>query len=375
MSDIVVRDVARAAEHRAFWRLPYRLYAGDPCWVPPLRSEEARRWTPQHNAALRTRRVARFLAEREGRVVGRITVSTDDVFAARWAPGTGFFGSFECEDDEPAARALLDAAARAGRAFGLARLLGPVNLTTNDEVGILVDGFGARPMLLSPYNPPWYERLLRAAGCAGAHDYHAYGWTAALAHAPAVERLVGRLAKGAAGVTLRTSARARWDEDSRLLFELYNASFAPLWGFTPMTWDEYREKAEAFRRFYRPELVVFAEDRGTAVGFALALPDVNEVLATVGGRLFPLGLVRLLRGIPRLRTARVILLGVLPAYAGRGVGALLAWRLAESGRALGITSGELSLVQGTNERMQRVVAAMGATRIRTYRLFARDVGA
>jgi GNAT superfamily N-acetyltransferase len=375
MSGMVIRDVTGASDHRAFWRLPYRLYGRDPLWVPPLRLEEARRWSPGHNAELRTRRVARFLAERDGRVMGRIAASTDDGFAARWAPGTGFFGFFECEDDETAARALLDAAARAGRGFGLARLVGPVNLTTNDEVGLLAEGFGARPTLLSPYNPPWYERLLRAAGCAPERDYHAYAWTPALAPAPAVERLARRLAKGAAGVTLRTSTRARWEEDSRLLYELYNASFAPLWGFTPMTWDEYREKAEGFKPFYRPELVIFAEDGGRGVGFALALPDVNEILATVGGRLFPFGLMRLLRGIPRLRTARVILLGVLPAYTARGVGALLAWRLAESGRALGFTSGELSLVQGTNAPMRHVIQAMGSAPVRTYRLFSRDIGA
>jgi GNAT superfamily N-acetyltransferase len=373
MGDIVVREVSRPADHRAFWRLPYRLYAGDPLWVPPLRMEEARRWSPRHSAALRTRHVTRFLAERDGRVVGRITAGTDDRFASRWAPATGFFGFFESEDDEPAALALLEAAAGAARGFGLRRLLGPVNLTTNDEVGILAEGFDARPTLLSPYNPPWYERLLRAAGCVPERDYHAYGWNPALPHSPAIGRLVRRLAAGEAGVTVRTSEKGRWNEDSRTLFELYNAAFDGLWGFTPMSWEEFREKAESFKPFYRPELVIVAEDRGRPVGFALGLPDVNEILATIGGRLFPLGLVRLLHGIPRLRTVRVILLGVLPSYAGRGVAALLAWRLAQSGRTLGITWAELSLVQDTNEPMNHVIAAMGGRRCKTFRLFARDV--
>jgi GNAT superfamily N-acetyltransferase len=181
------------------------------------------------------------------------------------------------------------------------------------------------------------------------------------------------LAAGEAGVTVRTSEKGRWNEDSRTLFELYNAAFDGLWGFTPMSWEEFREKAESFKPFYRPELVIVAEDRGRPVGFALGLPDVNEILATIGGRLFPLGLVRLLHGIPRLRTVRVILLGVLPSYAGRGVAALLAWRLAQSGRTLGITWAELSLVQDTNEPMNHVIAAMGGRRCKTFRLFARDV--
>lgn len=375
MSEIVVREVTRPADHRAFWRLPYRLYATDPLWVPPLRMEEARRWSPEHNAALRTRRVARFLAERAGRVVGRIATVQDDLFARRWAPGTGFFGFFECEDDAVAARALVGAAARAAAGFGLERLLGPVNLTTNDEVGILADGFDTRPTLLSPHNPPWYDALLRGAGCAPERDYHAYSWNPAMPHSPAVERLVRRLAAGAAGVTIRTSTKARWDEDSRTLFELYNASFDGLWGFTPMSLDEFGEKAAGFKPFYRPELVIFAEDQGRPVGFALGLPDVNEVLARIDGRLFPFGLLRLLRGIPRIRTVRVVLLGVLPAYAGRGVAGLLAWQMAASGRRLGVTWAELSLVQGSNERVNHVIASMGGTRTKTYRLFTRDVRA
>jgi GNAT superfamily N-acetyltransferase len=367
--ELRIVPVADGESQRQFCDLPYRLYQSDPCWVPPLRAEERRRWSPRHNASLRRRWCRRFLARRDGRVVGRIAVTIDEEFARRWAPGAGFFGFFESQDGE-ASRGLFDAAEETLRREGRRRILGPINLTTHDEVGLLVEGHDSSPMLLSPYNPPSYERFVLAAGLTPLCDYHAYDWSPDRPHAPSVDRLLRRIS-GASGLILRSAQH--WDEDTRRLFELYNASFAETWGFVPLTWEEFAERAAAFRPFYRPELAMFAERHGQAIGFALALPDVNAVLAQVGGRLWPFGWPRLLLGLRRLRTARFLLLGVRPEATGAGVAPLLAHAVAEAARRLGIRRAELSLVHGDNRRVQHVIEAFGGKRCKTYRLYEKSL--
>jgi GNAT superfamily N-acetyltransferase len=374
---LAIAAVQSRTDARAFRALPYQLYRGDSRWVAPLRGDERRRWLPRHNPSLRERWVQRFLAVRNGRPVGRIAAIVDLAFAARWDPGAGFFGFFECADDSEACEALLTAAGKALRAQGVSRLLGPVNLTTNDEVGLLIEGFHSPPTILSPYNPPFYDTLLRAAGLAPCMAYHAYAWSPASVCTPVVERVM-RLARGrraAASIRVRTSLPRRWHADLRTLLELYNESFGDLWGFVPLTWDELQERAERFRPFYRPELALFAECDGQPVGFALALPDVNEALAGLDGRLWPFGWLRLLWRVPRLRAARFLLLGVRPPFRGQGVAVLLAAAAADAGRRLGIARGELSLVQAGNRRVRAVVEAFGGVLTKTYCLYEKAIAA
>ena len=369
---LAIAAVESKTDERAFNALPYHLYRGDCCWVAPLRGDERHRWSPRHNASLRGRWVRRFLAFRNGQGIGRIAAIVDPVFAERWEPGAGFFGFFECARDADACRALIGAAEGALRGRGVTRILGPVNLTTNDEVGCLLEGFDSKPMILSPYNPPYYNALLRAMGFTPRVEYHAYAWSPASTPAPVVERAV-RLARSH-GVHVRSANPRRWAAELRTLHALYNESFADLWGFVPLTWDELEQRAERFRPFYRPELALFAECDGHPVGFALTLPDVNEALAGLDGRLWPLGWLRLLRRVPRIRSARFLLLGVLPSVRGRGVAVLLAAASAAAARRLGIARAELSLVQTGNQRIRAVIAAFGGVLSKTYCLYEKPVG-
>jgi GNAT superfamily N-acetyltransferase len=372
-ADLRVWPVADDESHRQFCDLPYQLYRSDPCWVPPLRQDERRRWSPEHNASLRRRWCRRFIARRGAAVVGRVAAFIDEEFSRRWSPGDGFFGFFECGDDAEASRALLAAAEGALRDEGCGGLLGPVNLTTHDEVGLLVAGHDSPPMLLSPYNPPRYERYVLDAGFAPLCDYLAYDWSAGRPHAPSVDRLLRRLSATGSGLVLRPSRPSRWDEEMRVLFDLYNATFADNWGFVPIARDEFMERAATFRSFYRPELVLFAELRGRPVGFAVVLPDVNEALARAGGRLWPFGWLRLLLGLRRIRAARFLLLGVLPEAAGAGIAPLLAHHAAEAARRLGILRAELSLVYGDNRRVRHVIEAFGGQVVKTYRLYEKEI--
>lgn len=373
-SALGVAAVERRPDARAFIELPYRLYRSDPYWVPPLRVTERRRWSAKHNPTLTSRAWARWVVRRGARVVGRIAASYDPQFAERWAPGTGFFGFFECEDDPAAAAALFDAAHSWLRARGLLVVMGPVNLSTHDEVGLLVDGFDSPPTVLSPYNPPRYERYVSDAGYRKACDYYAYRWTPDASVSPSVERLVhaARRRAGAMGrVRVRPADPHRFDEEARTLFDLYNAAFADVWGFVPIAWGDFAARAAEFKPFYRPELALIAEVDGRAAGFGLVLPDVNVALRLVRGRLLPFGWMRLAYALPRLRTGRFILAGVLPEFASVGLGPLIAHEMHEAGRRCGMRETELSLVQEHNTRIRRVIEAFGSPRTRTFRLFER----
>ncbi len=313
----------------------------------------------------------RFLARRAGRVVGRIAAVVDPAFVRTW-DAAGFFGFFEAENDPEVAGALLAAAEGFVRDQGLRRIVGPVNLTTHDEVGFLVEGFGSPPTILSPYNPAYYPELALGAGYAPGREYHAYRATPGEAPSPAVLRLARRGLEGA-GVRLRPLDPRRFDAEVRALWPLYNESFAGTWGFVPIAWEEFRQRAEEFRAFYRPELVVIAEAEGQAVGFGLVLPDVNAALRPLRGRLLPFGWLRLLRTVPRLDLARFILVGVHPAFVGRGIAPLMALHLSGTTAAAGMRAVELSLVQQGNARVRHVIDAFAVPRVKTYRLFEKDL--
>jgi GNAT superfamily N-acetyltransferase len=358
--------------HRAFLDYPYRLYQGDRNWVAPLRQTERRRFDPRHNPSLAGRWLQRFVAWRDGRPVGRIAAIDDPRFAERWAPATGLFGFFESSDVEVTGR-LLHAVEQALRARALRSCLGPVNLTTNDEVGLLVDGFESAPMLLTPHHPRRYQDELVANGYQARRDYHSYRWTPEARLAPSVERLTKwRLPPE---LRLRAFDEGAWDCDVRRLHAAYNECFDDLWGFVPMSWAEFESRARDFRVFYRPELVLLAERGPETVGFAVALPDANEALRGLNGRLLPWGWLRLWRRMGRLRTARALLVGVHPTYRGRGLAVRLAHEMHVRGRRLGLRQGELSLVQDENASMRRVVEAFGGAPIKTFRLYGKDLGA
>jgi GNAT superfamily N-acetyltransferase len=374
--DVAVVRVEGWLAARRFVDVPYRLLAGDPCWVAPLRFMERRRWSPRHNPALAARSAVRFIALRDGRPVGRIAAVVDPSFH-RWVPASGFFGFFESVRDDAVAGALLHAAESELAGRGVRHVLGPVNLSTHDEVGFLVDGFDRPPALLDPYNPPWYPALVERHGYLPIREYHAYLWRPDVAPAPAVARLLDRLAsQGAArGIRIRRFRADRWDDELAIFHELYNGCFGDLWGFVPISPGELAARAAEFRHFYRPELILVAEAGDRPVGFVLTLPDANLALARARGRLLPFGWLRVARALRTVTATRLLLLGVVPEFRGRGVAALLAGAVHEAGRRVGVTTGELSLVQGGNEPMRHVIEAFSAPRIKTFRLYGRPLAA
>lgn len=369
-SPLSVRPVTTRAEESLFIRLPFRIYRHDPHWSPPLLAEEKKAWKGSRNATLAERPFMRFLAFRGKTAVGRIAANIDPFFMQR-ERGAGFFGSFECEKDPAAAGCLLREAERFLWSRGAVRSVGPVNLSLHNETGCLTEGFEERQRVLSPHNPSYYCGLFEAAGYTGFRKYLAFLWTRDAVPSAILERAYAHAHARASrtGMVVRSADDRNWERDARLLHQLYNHCFQDVWGYTPISWQEFLERTRRFRTFYRPELVLIAETKGVPAGFGVLLPDINAVLQNLRGRLLPLGWLRAMFAAPRLRSGRFLLLGVRPDQAGQGVAVLIAREMEKRCRELQFRDVELSLIDAGNERIVRIIAESGCKRYKTFTLF------
>lgn len=371
MSSCTVVPVAERRTLEEFIGLPYALHRDDPRWTPPLRRDVRTLLDPARNPFFEHAEARLFLARAGARAVGRIAAIEDRLHAEIHGDGAGFFGFFESIDDPKVASALLAAAEAWARERGLRVLRGPVNPSLNDEAGLLVDGFDTPSVLMMPHNPPHYVRLVEEAGFRKVKDLLAFQST----HTVLPPRLVAAtdLLERRYGVTTRPIAMARFDDEVALVKRLFNAAWERNWGHVPLTDREVAHLAAQLRPLVVPELVVFAEREGEAIGFAAALPDFNQALrANPSGRLLP-GLFRVLWASRRLTRLRVLLLGTLPRWHGRGVDALLYRRVWESGRARGFGWAEAGWVLEDNLPMINGLRRMGFEVYKTYRLYERDV--
>jgi len=372
---VTVRAVHGAKDLRAFVDLPYRLHAGNPQWVAPLRIDVRSRLDRRRNPFFEHGEAEYFLAELDGRVVGRIAAIVNRLHNEIHGDRVAFFGFFESVDDLRVARSLLEAAGDWVRARGFTALRGPASLSTNDECGLLVDGFDTPPTLMMAHNPPYYERLLLAAGFEPSKDLWAFQGGHPERYAPVPERatraveLLGRRL----GIRMRPLDMRRFDAEVEVVRAAYNAVWERNWGFVPMTAEEIRHMARQLRPVIIPDIVPIAEKDGEVVGFGLAIPDLNQVLRRHrSGRLFP-ALLDVLWSLRRrkIRRARILLLGVRPDYRGRGVDALLWHWIWTRAAEHGIYWGEASWILEDNAAMVNAAERMDFSRYKTYRLYDR----
>ncbi|HET6679843.1 MAG TPA: hypothetical protein VFG84_01470 [Gemmatimonadaceae bacterium] len=318
-----------------------------------------------------------FLAERGEQVIGRIAAIDNRLhYEHHPADRVGFFGWFECADDQEAANALLEAASAWVRAHGLPAMRGPASFSVNDDCGLLVDGFETPNVLLTPWHPPYYAVLLERAGFAKAKDLILYEGGHPTHYAEPPER-IGRAAamlEERYGIRIRDLNLRDFRAEVGRVKVLYNACWERNWGFIPMTDAEIDHLAKEFRPVVIPELVPFAEAAdGTPIGFGLALPDLNQVLrANRNGRVVP-GAARILWGLKRrtIRRARVALLGVLPEYRRIGLDAVLYHRIWTRAGHRGIYWGEGGWVLEDNPSMRHGLERMRFSAYKTLRLYDR----
>ncbi len=368
------RQIVRVSDRFALARfigLPYRLHRGDRNWTPPLRRDARALVDPRRNPFYEHAERELLLALVDGRVAGRIAAIHDRRHLETHRDGAGFFGFFECVDDREVAGALFDAAAAWLRERGLALFRGPLSPSLNDEAGLLVDGFDTPSVVMMPHNPRYYPALVEAAGFRKAKDLLAFQNT----HTTLPERLVAatEIVGKRYGVTCRRIEMRRFGEEVALIKRLYNAGWERNWGHVPLTDREIDYLAAQLKPIVVPEFVLFAERAGEPVGFAAAVPDFNVALRrNPSGRLFP-GILRVLWAARRITRLRVLLLGVVPEWQGRGVDALLYRRIWEEGRHKGYDWAEAGWILEDNAPMINGLARMGFAPYKTYRIYERPL--
>ncbi|HEX7078395.1 MAG TPA: GNAT family N-acetyltransferase [Candidatus Eisenbacteria bacterium] len=350
----------------------YERYRDDPHWVAPLPSDEKARLSPGKNPYFEHAEAAYFLAQDAGRVVGRVSASVDRNYDSFHGERQATFGFFEAES-QAAAASLLAAAEAWAREKGAEVARGPMSFTTNDECGLLVDGFARRPALLMPYNKPEYAAWIEAAGYAKAKDLLSFH-VAVPREPPATFARVSSLVKRRENVVVRSLVMKRFDEELGRIKEVYNAAWDRNWGFVPMTEAEIDHMAAQLKPAVVPELVRFAEVDGRPIGFGMVIPDVNVALAPLKGRLFPFGIVRLLLALPRLREGRFMALGVKREYLKRGIGALLVEELTRATIARGYREVEVGWTLEDNDAVNEVILGFGCVRTGVYRIYEKRLG-
>jgi GNAT superfamily N-acetyltransferase len=368
---VVVRPVSTAADLNRFVALPYRLFRGDPYWVPPLRMDVKTLLSKKKNPFFQHAEAEYFLAQRDGEVVGRIAAIHNRAHNAFHDDRVGFFGFFDAVDQQPVADALFDAASAWLKARGLTQVRGPASFSTNDECGLLVEGFDSAPTLLNPHNPPYYVPLLERAGFQKAKDLYQYQST----NPTMPERLIqgARLIAQRKKITLRKLDMKHFDQEVERIKQVYNAAWERNWGFVPLTDHEIDHLAKQLKPIVVPDLVVFAEREGQLIGFAAALPDLNVALKrNPSGRLFP-GIVKVLWASRKITRLRILLLGLIKEYRMTGADALMYHWIWEKGYALGYRWGEAGWILDDNTAMINATERMGFRRYKTLRLYDRPL--
>jgi GNAT superfamily N-acetyltransferase len=370
---IEVRPARARRDITAFIRLPWQLYRGSANWVPPLISERKRHLSTKRNPFFEHAEAEYFLAWRGGKPVGRITAHIDhrlnEFQGHRW----GLFGFFEMERDPAVASALLDAAEAWARERGCDRILGPLDFSTNHECGVLVEGHELAPQILENWHHPYYRDLLEGAGLVKAMDL--YKWEIMPADRgkllPVIEDLADRV-EPEHGIKLRRMRKRTFEADVRAFMDVYNLAWSKNWGFVPLTDRELTHMAKELKPILDEDFACVAETAdGEVAGVSLSLPDFNQVLAKLNGRLLPLGWLKALRTQKHIDELRVFALGVKSEYQHTGVAAALyrdIWDACERRRIVRVETGWILEV---NEPMNRAMEALVGRIVKRYRLYER----
>jgi GNAT superfamily N-acetyltransferase len=372
---VEVEPVASRGDLREFIELPYRLHANEEQWIPPLRIERRLFLSPRFNAFFKHGEAGLFLARRDGRVAGRISAQIDTAFNDFHENAWGMFGFLELEDDPEVARALLDAAAGWLRERGRDRMVGPMDFTMNDESGVLIEGFEREPMVRQAWHPPYYQRLCEGAGLEKAVD--AFMWQLHIVGRDKVMPIIWDLAEQLEpkhGIRIRKMSRLHLRRDLDAFGEIYNEAWSRNWGFVPYSDEDLDAYAQELQLVYDRDWFMIAEDAdGKTVGMAITVPDVNQVLKRMNGRLLPLGWWRYLRKKRTIDRCRVGFLGVKPAYQHTGVAAGLYAEHFDMAETTRVKWGEMGWILETNKAMNRAMKAMGGEIVKKYRVYERSL--
>jgi hypothetical protein len=363
-----VEEVKTGQDLEAFIRLPWNIYQGDPHWVPPLIKDQRAKLAPTHPFHSHSEMIL-LVAKKQDRAIGRIAGIIDHNYNAFHQEKIGFFGFFESPNDTETSETLLSKACEWLKDHGMETMVGPVNPSTNDECGLLVDGFDAPPCLMMPYNPPYYASLLEGAGLKKVMDLYAYWLDESTFLFDRLNRITKRICRKSPPIHIRPLNLRRFDDELKIIKEIYNDAWSRNWGFVPLTEAEIDDLARNLRPLVVPELILLAYWEGEPIGFSVALPDYNFVLKHLDGKVGLIGTLKFLYYSRKIHTVRVMLLGVKRAFQKKGIEGLLYLETCKKGIGKGYYQSECSWILESNPLMQHGLEAMGGRRYKTYRIY------
>jgi GNAT superfamily N-acetyltransferase len=378
-TDINIRPVKSKADTKAFVDLPFRLYANDSHWVPPLKDEVYGLITPGKNPWFEHGEAQLFLAERGGQVVGRISAHIDHLALLQppeqgMGPGVGHWGLFEAEDEE-VTKALMAAAEDWLRAKGMTRALGPLSLCMWDETGLLITGHDHPPTVMMGFNAAAYQPWIEATGCVGVQDLFTYALRINEGFPDLTNRIVASGERNSR-IVIRKVDKRRFDQEAALILSILNDAWSDNWGFVPISDSEIAYVGKKLKPLVYEDLIRVAEVDGEPVAFMMTLPDMNEKIKDFGGALFPFNWIKLLWWLraPKVRTMRVPLMGVVKRLQATRLASQLAFMLIEYIRRDAVTRydathGEFGWVLASNGPMRSVGEAVGGTVNKIYRIY------
>lgn len=370
-----VLEVSTPAHLRRFIDLPYRLYRGHPCWVPPLRVDIKTQLSPGKHPFYKHTSHAFFLATHNGRDLGRVAVFHNRRHNEVYHVNIGMFGYLDMVDDVAVTGALLEAACCWLERFAATAVQGPYNPDVNGSVGILMDAFDSRPMIMMPYNFPYYAEHLEQLGFSKVKDMWAYELYAERGTPQRLINLAERMeARG--GFTIRNVNLKRFWDELELIKGIYNEAWSENWGALWMDDDEFAHIAKDLKLIVDPDVTYIAEIDGRVAGFSISMPNINEALVHLDdGRLLPLGLFKLLWYKRRITSLRILILGILQPYRRLGIDAAFYLRTFIDGVAKGYTTGEASWILEDNAPMNNALRKMGGSITKTYRIYGQSIAA
>ncbi|MCB9778101.1 MAG: N-acetyltransferase [Alphaproteobacteria bacterium] len=376
MARVEIRPVELTGDMAPFYRFPWKIYGDDPHWVPPLLMERKEFFSTKDNPYFGLADIKLWIAWKDGQPVGTISAQVDHGYQKVEA-GVGFFGFFEFIDDPCIARCLMRTACDWLREQGMTEARGPFNFNTNHECGLLVDGFDSDPLVLMTYNPAYYPGIYERIGLQKRKDLLAY-WLDAGPIPEKIQMIAERVKERYPEFKLRPVDIKNYEAEVELARQLYNDAWADNWGFVKLTDEEFQKVAKGLKPMIDPRLCYVLEHHkpdGTVqpVAFSLTLPDFNQVVKPMNGRIFPFGWWHYLTRKNRWDQLRVFTLGVAKEHQRRPLGALLYQATWEAGLAIGIKGAECSWVLEDNTRMRGAIEKLGGRVYKTYRIYGVDL--
>ncbi len=372
----MIEEVLTKRQLGEFIDFPHALYEKDPNYVPELYvGQKELLWKPDNHPFFDHSDMRLYLARKNGKVVGRIASILNNNHIEYTRKPEGFFGFFDCENDQDTANALLNQASKWLKSQQLDTLCGPINQSTNNTCGLLVEGFDTPPVVMMPYNAPYYQDLLKNWGLEKRVDLLAYEVDKGSTDSKALQlmdRLISRLESK--GIVIRSIDTRDFKNEVRKIREVYNKAWDKNLGFVPMTENEFKVTAKELKMILDPRFGIVAEKKGEIIGFAIGIPDINQIQIDMPkGRLLPTGIFKLLFRKSKVTTLRVMMLGVLEEYRKLGIEACLYGKIIRNAEGTPIKKAECSWMLEHNYMMNHAIEQINGRAYKRYRIFEKAI--